>query len=304
MSWAIPAKQGEGKFEKAPAGNHPAVLVAMIDLGNQWQEPYGTPRPGEKAQAAKYQHRLYFVYELVTKKLTGKHNENHLIAIDLTLSMHEKSTMRKWVEARLGRRIRDNETYDVSAELGQPVLLNVVEKNGYPKIAGVSGIPDGLPVPPAQRPATSWKLNDPFALLPSWLPWLYGRDIPTVIRDSEEYKAGAVREEGAAVAGNPVGQSAPQQAPPSSPPAAARPPIGRPRPASPIPPAGPPAPASVWQVWDEEGKDWGPLTAKEIQEWYQGGNILPESIRVYPDGWSATDAKSAREYGFPELIPF
>jgi hypothetical protein len=44
--------------------------------------------------------------------------------------------MRGFIEARLARPLADNEEYDIAAELGQPCLLNVVEKGGYPKVAG------------------------------------------------------------------------------------------------------------------------------------------------------------------------
>lgn len=286
MSWAMPVKKddGGGKFERPPAGNHPAVLVGLIDLGTQWQDGYN-------GEPGKHQHRIYFVYELVTKKVTGKVNENHLVAIDLTLSMHEKAKMRKWVEARLGRKLRDGESYDITAELGQPVLLNVTANDkGYTKIEGVSAIPDGLPVPPPLRKPVAWKLGDPFESIPSWLPYLYGRDIPTVIRDSEEVKNA------------PPVQAQPQQAAPASPPPPARPRMG----AKPQPPAEP-APHSRWNCWDEgpDGLgDWLPMTARDFADYYQTNKVDPAGIKVYPDGGDPAQAKPATEYGFPALLPY
>jgi hypothetical protein len=189
MSFTATASKGEGGFEKAPPGNHPAVLVGIIDLGEQWEEPFST-KPDErgKVQKAKWVRKLYYVYELVTKKRAGM-GGNHLIAIDLTFSMNEKAKMRKWVEARLGKAIPDNTDYDVTQELGQPVLLNVKEKNGYPKIEGVSGIPEGLAVAAPVVKPVAWVL-DPAKLgeVPGWVPYLYGRKITDVIRDSRQIK--------------------------------------------------------------------------------------------------------------------
>lgn len=296
MGWAIPVKKDDGgKFEKAPAGNHPAVLVGLIDLGTQWQSGYN-------GEPGKNQHRIYFVYELVTKKVAGKVNENHLVAIDLTMSMHEKAKMRKWVESRLGRKLRDGETYDITADLGQSVLLSVTaNEKGYTKVEGVSAVPEGLPVPPPLRKPLAWKLGDPAEALPSWLPYLYGRPIPDVIRDSEEVKSGAVQ-----LGGNPVGVTQPQQAAPHQPTPASPPPAARPRMAPPAKPAEPAA-HSRWLCWDETPDglgDWLPLTAKDFSDWYQTNKIDPATLKVYPDGGDPAQAKPATEYGFPALPPY
>lgn len=286
MSWTVKASGGQGGVgtEKAPSGNHPAVLVGLIDLGTQLV-------PGFQGEPDKYQRRIYYVYELVTKKVTGV-GRNHTVAIDLTFSFHEKSKMRKWVEARTGRKVGDNTEYDITQELGRPVLLNVVEnKNGYPKIEGVTAIPDGLPVPPPGYKPTAWKLGDDMGLIPDWLPYLYGRPIPDVIRDSKEMKGGPV-------GGQP---EAPPQASATSPAAPPRPPRPGARPSV---VATEPAPGSVWWVYDAGQSDYAPLTAKEIEEWYQDAKLDPTTIRLYPDGGSEAQAKSARDYGFPALSPF
>lgn len=190
MSFTATASKGEGGFEKAPPGNHPAVLVGIIDLGEQWEEPFNSkPDPTSgKVQKAKWVRKVYYVYELVTKKRAGMAG-NHLIAIDLTFSMNEKAKLRKWVEARLGKTLPDGAEYDVTQELGQPVLLNVKEKNGYPRIDGVSGVPEGLSVPAPHFKPAAWVL-DPAKLseVPGWVPYLYGRKITDVIRDSRQIK--------------------------------------------------------------------------------------------------------------------
>lgn len=184
MSFVATASKGEGGgFEKAPAGTHPAVLVGIFDLGEQWVEPFGNGKTdGGKEQKAGWKRQLYYVYELVTKKRQGMAG-NHLIAIDLNFSMNEKAKMRKWVEARTGQKIPDGTNYDVSKELGQPVLLTVELKNGYPRIAGVTGVPEGYNVPAPLTKPMAWKM-DPSKLdaVPSWVPYLYGQKITDVMR--------------------------------------------------------------------------------------------------------------------------
>lgn len=174
------AGKGGGTTERAPAGNHPAVLVAIIDLGEQWNDGYqGAP--------GSWQHRAYFVWELVTKKQTGFKDRNHVIAIDLTWSMNEKAKLRLWIEARTGRKIPDGESFDILTELGKECLLNVVMNGDYPKIAGLSAIPEGFTIPPALLKPVAWELDEKnLGAIPEWCPWLYGTSIPDVVRQSKE----------------------------------------------------------------------------------------------------------------------
>lgn len=214
---------GGGDYEKPPAGNHPAVLVAVVDMGHQWQEPF----KGDPKSKGSWQHRAFFVWELVTKKQSGS-NRNHVIGLDLTLSLNEKAKLRKWIEARLGRPIREGENYDVVAELGQPCLLNVVEKNGYPKIEGVSAVPDGLPVPPAQNKPLAWNVAAAQAGkidLPAWLPYHYGQPIGDVVKRCQELDGMTIE-----VVNSPNSAPAPADAPAAT---SAAPPPRRPRDAAP-----------------------------------------------------------------------
>lgn len=181
--WIV--KAGGGNFEKAPPGNHPAVLVAIVDLGHQWVD-------GFQGAPGKYQHRAYFVWELVTKKQTGMKDKNILIATDLTLSFDERAKLAQWVAARTGKAISGD--YNIALELGQPCLLNVVEESkgnkSYAKIKGMSAVPDGFTIPAPQLKPFIWKLtkdkHDKLKELPDWLPYLYGQSIPDVIADSRE----------------------------------------------------------------------------------------------------------------------
>lgn len=167
-----------GNFAKPPAGNHSAVLVAIIDMGEQHSE-FG----GE----SKWQHRAYFVWELVGEQIAGT-KKNHVIGIDLTVSLNEKAKLRKWIEARAGKPIPDGVEYEIDKELGQPCLLNVVMKGDYPKVEGVAALPKGMPVPKPSYPLTLISLDE-FSdgkAVPEWVPWLYGEALEDHIRRSKE----------------------------------------------------------------------------------------------------------------------
>ena len=189
-AWKLPATSGGGGSEKAPPGNHPAVLVGMVDLGTQWVN-------GFQGAEGRWARKGYFVWELVGEPVAGQPSRNHLVGCDLTMSNNEKATLRKWVEARTGRKLPDGAPLDLEAELGQPCLLNVVANaKGYPKVDGLTALPRGMSAPPAKTAPFAWPLLPPppgsppaawakwradlparLADLPGWLPWHYGKPL-------------------------------------------------------------------------------------------------------------------------------
>lgn len=183
MSFNLKVSKGSGGgSEKPPAGNHLAVLVGVFDMGTQENTFQG--------QDAKWQRRAFFVWELVGEKISGT-KKNHVIGVDLTLSLNEKAKLRKWIEARTGKVIPEGSEFDISKELGQPCMLNVVEKNGYPKIDGVAAVPSAFlkSMPPATYPLTAVDLDQfmsKAATIPEWCPWLYGSHLADHINACKE----------------------------------------------------------------------------------------------------------------------
>lgn len=170
--WKRKASVSAGEFDKAPPGNHPAVLVAIIDLGVQENEYQGVKR---------YDERAYFCWELTSEKsTTGK---NHLIGIDLTVSMNEKAKLRKWIEAWRGKKLVEGEDFDITKLLGQKCLLSVAEKNGYPKVEGVGAVPKGMNVNAPEHTPILWDIDadEGKTPIPEWLPWLYGSKLADVV---------------------------------------------------------------------------------------------------------------------------
>ena len=178
----IKASSGEGKTEKCPAGNHLAVCVGVFDMGHQLNDgPMGN---------GKWQHRAYFLYELVDEKMTGMRDANHVIGIDLTLSLHEKAKLRLWIEARTGKKLPDDAELDPTSELGTVSMLNVVlNKGGYPQISGMAAAPKRLAEgAKASYPLTAITLEEFQAgtSIPDYCPWLYGSPLADHIRASRE----------------------------------------------------------------------------------------------------------------------
>lgn len=196
-------KGGDGHFERAPAGNHPAVLIGLIDMGTQENNYQGN---------VTWQHRAYFVYELVLEQMKTAPGRHHILATDLTVSMNEKAKLRKWIEARTGKQIPDGVEYDISQELGQPVLLNVVlNKDGYPKIESVGSIPKGMTVPAPQNKPVTMTLDEFRAggRVPEFCPWLFGERIEDHIKRCQEITGKGLAPQAPAVP--PGSQPAPAQ---------------------------------------------------------------------------------------------
>lgn len=293
-AWTQTAKKGGGDqgFEKPPAGNHLAVLVAIVDMGTQTVS-------GFQGAPDKDQHRAYFVWELVACK-TSSGVANHVIGIDLNLSLNEKAKLRKWIEARTGKVIPDGADYNVLSELGQPCLLNVVMKGEYPKVEGVAGVPAGIPVPAAQLKPFAWSLDDYRKTntidLPHWLPYFYGNPIADAIRGCKELKGTP-----AATTPPPPTTPGPAFAAPPPPPSAA-PPSPPAAPAPPPPTVGTQPPlSSRWQWYN--GLAWVEGFASELINWMQSSGTHPSAVPCRPHG-SIEQPRYANLWGFQDPLPY
>lgn len=136
---AIIAKKGSGgDFIPAPAGAWPAVCVDVVDLG-VLQVSFGGK--------TKKQHKIKIVWQLGEVKAD---NKRFLVSKRYTLSLHEKSALRKDLESWRGRAFTqaEQEGFDVETVLSVPCMLNVIhnEKDGtvYGNVAAVMKLPRGL----------------------------------------------------------------------------------------------------------------------------------------------------------------
>lgn len=271
---ATKAAKGDGSdFPKAPPGNHPAVLVALIDMGTQTVDGYqGGP--------SKEQHRAFMLWELVSEPIDS--NSNHLIGLDLNVSLNEKAKLRKWIEARTGKPIAEGTEYDISQELGKPCLLNVVEKNGYPRVEGMSGAPKGMTFAKHKRGLFSWTLEDfdkeGKVDLPDWIPYLFGEPLTDcILRCAEIKEAGRVSspKPQAATSAAPAGVSATAGAAPAT--SGDAPPPRRKGSSTTT------GESLYWFVANEEAVPVKvPLST--IKEWWEGGKLNASTAEVCPDG--------------------
>lgn len=197
------SKGGDGEArEIPPAGNLPAVLVGMIDLGTRTETFNGE---------SKDQHHVLLVFELTGEPLSGAPTRNHVIGQRYTYSFHSKSNLRQQFEKWEGRKFGDDEEIDYSAKLNHPCLVSIAhgqsgEGRTYAKVTGFSAVPKEMMsvMKPPKIQAFMWSLEDGLYLrnretkkfdiaggdLPEWewLPYVFGESVHECIKNSHEYK--------------------------------------------------------------------------------------------------------------------
>jgi len=127
--------KGGGDFELAPAGNHPAICIQVIDLGMQ-ESQFGVKR------------QCRISWELVDQYM--KDGQPFMVSKYYTVSSHQKSNLRIDCESWRGKSftLSEEAQFDVFAMAGKNCMVNCVlgkTLKGEDKIE-VSGI---TPIPAA-----------------------------------------------------------------------------------------------------------------------------------------------------------
>jgi hypothetical protein len=120
----IAEKPEGGNFIQVEPGTYVARCYSMIDIGTVEIE-----FKGEK----KKQHKVSVTWELPTETAIfhdDKGPEPFVVSKKYTLSMHEKSNLRKDLESWRGKGYTDKEAerVDITKLLGQPCLLSVIHQ--------------------------------------------------------------------------------------------------------------------------------------------------------------------------------
>lgn len=149
MAFIATDSGGSGNFKRVPQGVFIGRCYSLIDLGTQ----HTTGQYGDKQQ-----HKIRIGWELF-----GEDEQGEPLTIDVdgkmmpltisksyTVSLHEKSGLRRDLAAWRGRDFTDEEAkaFDVSKLLGAFCMINVTtsETNGktYSNVAGITPLPGAL----------------------------------------------------------------------------------------------------------------------------------------------------------------
>ncbi len=178
------AKANGAPRDPVPAGTHPAICYAVVDLGMQ------QPLPGSKF-SNKASRKVLLMFELPDERITiDKNGEQRemprALSKEFTLSLHEKSGLRKLLVSWRGRQFTPEELqgFDLKNVLGVNCMINVVHKdNGYEDITGCMKMPKGMPARQAENELVLYDIDQP---IPSSLPeWVRNK----ILRSEEHERA-------------------------------------------------------------------------------------------------------------------
>jgi hypothetical protein len=149
---AILATNTSTPREPIPAGNYVARCYQMIQIGTIMELINGEQKMLNKVRIG---------WELPTELKVFKEENGeqpYVISEEYTLSMNEKSNLRKMLASWRGKDFTDEEAkaFDITKLIGAKCMINVIHKASkkdpsrvYEKIGSVSSVPKGLDVPPA-----------------------------------------------------------------------------------------------------------------------------------------------------------
>lgn len=152
---AILATTKSATREPIAAGNYPARCYQMIQIGTITEVINGEVKQLNKVRIG---------WELPTELKVFKEENGEqplVISEEYTLSMHEKSSLRKMLASWRGKDFsqEEAESFDITKLLGKECMINIIHKPSkkdatkiYEKIGSVSGIPKGMAVPAQINP--------------------------------------------------------------------------------------------------------------------------------------------------------
>lgn len=126
-----------GDFKQVEPGSYSAVLTKMIDLGTQeivWQG------------ASKFAHKVKMVWELSELMPDGR---PFITSRDFTVSLHEKSALRGFLNGWRGRDFTEEELkgFDPKVLIGKGCLLSMVQNGDFVNVQSASKLPKGMEAP-------------------------------------------------------------------------------------------------------------------------------------------------------------
>ncbi|GAA4299610.1 phage replication initiation protein, NGO0469 family [Nibribacter koreensis] len=182
----IATSNGSKSYTPVEAGNYVARCYSMVHIGTRLENILGTEKELNKVRLS---------FELPTELKVFKEEDGeqpYLVSKEYTLSMHEKSTLRKDLESWRGKAFTEEEakSFDITKLLGVPCMLNIIHKqsksgNPYAVISAISTMPKGLTCDPQINPTFEFSVAEfdiqKFAMLPEFLQ--------EAVKESKEYKA-------------------------------------------------------------------------------------------------------------------
>lgn len=183
---AINATNESKPRELIPAGNYVARCYQMIHIGTVTEIINGDTKTLNKVRIG---------WELPTETRVFKEENGQqpfVMSKEFTLSMNEKSNLRKVIESWRGKALTEEQarSFDITVLLGKECMLNIIHKvstksgKTYEEISGVTPMPKGFVCPPQVNPTVKWEYDNP--------DWNFYETLPGFLKEkiqtSVEYK--------------------------------------------------------------------------------------------------------------------
>jgi len=190
-----PTATNKGGFEMCPAGNHPGILLGLIDLGTHY-ESY-------KGQQESKKRRILFVFEVLAE--VDGDDKRFWLGRDFSMPLDnrtgepfigQQSKLRAFMKDWRGKDYGDGEPVDIMAAHGQGCLVNVIHQPSgektYARVQSFSRLPRGMKaIRPTHDTVMYCADSDDEAPGQSdeeeWLPRVYGEKIHEVLERSLEW---------------------------------------------------------------------------------------------------------------------
>ncbi len=182
----IQATTNSAPKELIPSGNYIARCYQMIQIGHVKELILGEVKTLNKV-------RIGWELPTETKVFNPEKGEQpFVISEEYTLSMHEKSNLRKMLASWRGKdfSIEESASFDITKLLGVPCMVNIIHKPAksdpsrmYQKIGSVSPLAKGVTCPVQSNPTTVLQYDN--------FDFTFFESLPDFIKDkikgSEEY---------------------------------------------------------------------------------------------------------------------
>ena len=185
MKGILIKSKNENKREIVPSGTHIAICYSMIHIGTVEWEWQGETKHSDKI-------RLSFELPNEMRDFGGE-EKPMVISKEYTLSLHEKSNLRRDLEGWRGKSFTKEELnrFDVTNLLGKSCNVSIIHKNSksgneFAQIGSISGISKGTKCPEQINESFIFNYEDNFNA--EWLEqqpdWIQDQ-----IKGTDEYKS-------------------------------------------------------------------------------------------------------------------
>tara|TARA_R110001632_G_scaffold101485_3_gene209156 strand:+ start:309 stop:968 length:660 start_codon:yes stop_codon:yes gene_type:complete len=173
------------KREIVPSGTHIARCYSMIHIGTiEWEYQ------GEK----KFSNKVRLTFELPNelRDFGGDKEQPMVISKEYTLSLHEKSNLRKDFESwnGAGMTTQDLKSFDITQLLGKPAMISIIHKlskggNEFAQIGNLNSMTKGVDCPDQINPNFIFNYESAFDE-----DWIEGQPswIQEQIKSTDEYQ--------------------------------------------------------------------------------------------------------------------